>query len=97
MNDMDDYHLEIQWKAEWFGRYHKGYWLDHLNRRNFLEKVRKEHHISQPSDWGKMTIAALKSKRGGSGILKPFGYSIVRLLGEVYPGVYGSNSTTRIE
>jgi len=75
-----NYKLEIRK----FNKVPQSYWESITNQRNFLEEIAKNLNITQLDDWYRVTQTDLK-KRGGSALLKRYGYSVRKILLELYP------------
>lgn len=59
---------EVNWKSEWFShvsKYPRSYWESSENQRKFLEVIAMTHKINEPTDWKRVTTAAI-IKSGGS-------------------------------
>jgi len=54
------------------------------NRRRFLDDVAASLDVRQPEDWKKVTVADVREK-GGAGLLKLYGYSVLAMLQAIYP------------
>lgn len=80
--------LEISWKREWFPNL-KGvpyaYWTKLENRKEFLDRMKIKFGISEPKDWGKVTVDEI-CKEGGSSLLLHFKWSLFQCLQSVYKG-----------
>ncbi len=61
----------------------RGTWRNIANQRNFLDALAKEMEIKSPSDWSRVRSVDV-NQRGGSGLLKVYGGSLVRALSTIY-------------
>lgn len=57
------------------------------NQKSFLEKVKAQYAIKDPSDWGRITSADI-IKQGGASLIARYRKSLFIFLQSVYQGAY---------
>lgn len=62
------------------------YWKDPNNHKKFLEELKQRFQISNPKDWGKVTLKQVRSIHGGNMLLECYGGSLYRALKSIYTG-----------
>lgn len=77
------YRLEIEWKPGWFSSF--SYWNSMNHRRQFMDELKVQFSIINPSDWGKLSTSNIK-KAGGATLLSFYRDSLFLCLQDIYKG-----------
>lgn len=86
--------VDIEWRREWFPRIPIGakFWMSLENRRKFLDEIKLNFDIKQPSDWGKLTYKDFINT-GGRTLLGYYDHSFYKCLTTIYSGRYNLRSS----
>ncbi len=68
-----------------------GYWLEKQNQKRFLDSLAQELHITHVQEWSTLRVADIKA-RGGSGLLRYYGTSLLKAVRSIYPEASLSNA-----
>ena len=75
---------EINWLPWKFKKVPNGFWDRAANQKMFMDSVGKDLSLKSLSEWQNVTKATIIEK-GGRGLLEQYRFSMIELLGSLYP------------